>query len=396
MDKIDAMDLKTIVTNAITEVFDTMLSMEVEAVDADQQTGIDGNQVSGLIDIKGEIQGRINILVGDTFAGLMAASMLGMEPEEIEGEEEVNDVISEVLNIVGGNLKTALGNSGISCELSTPSISTGTGLGIELKDNQRLEKFAFNHQQHPIIVEISIDKEEILQPPEAKEDVADKETFEGKDQFKVLDDTADKPSETEIRDQETEVGGQDDTADKPSEAEIRDQGSKAGVQDLDDTAGKPSETDEQAEPADVASVEISEAGKQAEEEVTGSVDAPADKTTEAGDAPAAVDKEHVKAIEGLANKDITKSNLDLILGIPLEIIVELGQTSMKINELLTLGPGSAITLDNLEGETLNILANKKLIARGVVVVDNEKYGIRITEIVSRKKRLESLKKDRIK
>ncbi len=370
MDKIDAMDLKTIVTNAITEVFDTMLSMEVEAVDSDQQTGIDGNQVSGLIDIKGEIQGSINILTGDTFAGLMAASMLGMEPEEIEGEEEVNDVISEVLNIVGGNLKTALGNSGISCELSTPSISTGTGLEIESKDDQRLEKFAFHHQQHPIIVEIGIDKEKSSQPPEGKEDAADKETFEGADQFKVLDDAADKPSETEIRDQES--GG--------------------GAQVLDNTADKPSETDEQAEPADAASVETSETGKQTQSEETGSVDAPADKTPEAKDDSAADDKEHVKAIESLENKDITKSNLDLILDIPLEIIVELGRTSMKINELLTLSPGSAITLDNLEGETLDILANKKLIARGVVVVDNEKYGIRITEIVSRKKRLESFKK----
>ncbi len=374
MDKIDALDLKSLVTNAITEVFDTMLSMEVEAVDADQQTGIDGNQVSGLIDIKGELQGSINILVGDTFAGLMAASMLGMEPEEIEGEEEVNDVISEVINIVGGNLKTALGNSGISCELSPPSITTGTGPGIESKDNQRLERFAFHHQNHPIIIEISIDREESLQPLEAKEDVADKETFEGKDQFKFLD----------------------EVADKPSEREIRDQGSEAGAQVLDDVADKPSETDEQAEPADAASVETSKAGKQTEAEETGSVDAPADKTTEAREDRAVDDKEHVKAIEGLENKDITKSNLDLILDIPLEITVELGRTSMKINELLTLGSGSAITLDNLEGETLNILANKKLIAKGVVVVDNEKYGIRITEIVSPKKRLESLKKDKMK
>jgi len=84
-------------------------------------------------------------------------------------------------------------------------------------------------------------------------------------------------------------------------------------------------------------------------------------------------------------------NMDFLLDIPLEISVELGRTKILINELLKLGQGSVIELSKLAGETLEILANNKLIARGEVVVVNEKYGIRLTEIISPSERIERLK-----
>lgn len=85
------------------------------------------------------------------------------------------------------------------------------------------------------------------------------------------------------------------------------------------------------------------------------------------------------------------ANMELILDIPLEISVELGRTRMLIGELLKLGQGSVVELSKLAGETLEILANQRLIARGEVVVINEKYGIRITEIMSPRERIEGLK-----
>lgn len=84
-------------------------------------------------------------------------------------------------------------------------------------------------------------------------------------------------------------------------------------------------------------------------------------------------------------------NMDFLLDIPLEISVELGRTKILINELLKLGQGSVIELSKLAGETLEILANRKLVARGEVVVVNEKYGIRLTEIISPIERIERLK-----
>lgn len=83
-------------------------------------------------------------------------------------------------------------------------------------------------------------------------------------------------------------------------------------------------------------------------------------------------------------------NIDFILDIPLEVTVELGRTSMLINDLLQLGQGSVIELNKLAGEPLEILVNKKLIARGEVVVVNEKFGVRLTDIVSPIERVKSL------
>lgn len=85
------------------------------------------------------------------------------------------------------------------------------------------------------------------------------------------------------------------------------------------------------------------------------------------------------------------SNLDFILDIPLEISVELGRTKMMIHDLLKLGQGSVIELSKPAGDTLEILANNRLIAKGDVVVMNDKYGIRLTEVISTVERLEKLK-----
>ena len=87
----------------------------------------------------------------------------------------------------------------------------------------------------------------------------------------------------------------------------------------------------------------------------------------------------------------SSGNMDFLLDIPLEISVELGRTKMLINELLKLGQGSVVELSKLAGETLEILANQKLVARGEVVVVNEKYGVRLTEIISPIERIERLK-----
>lgn len=84
------------------------------------------------------------------------------------------------------------------------------------------------------------------------------------------------------------------------------------------------------------------------------------------------------------------ANLSLLLDIPLEITAELGRTRMIINDLLQLGQGSVIELNKLAGEPLEILVNQKLIARGEVVVVNEKFGIRLTDIISPVERIKQL------
>ena len=84
-------------------------------------------------------------------------------------------------------------------------------------------------------------------------------------------------------------------------------------------------------------------------------------------------------------------NMEFLLDIPLEVTVELGRTKMLINDMLKLGQGSVIELAKLAGESLEILANQKPIARGEVVVVNEKYGVRLTEVISPMERIEGLR-----
>lgn len=84
-------------------------------------------------------------------------------------------------------------------------------------------------------------------------------------------------------------------------------------------------------------------------------------------------------------------NLDMLLDIPLQVTVELGRTKRSVKEILELSSGSIIELDKLAGEPVDILVNNRLVAQGEVVVIDENFGVRVTDIVSQKDRLKNLK-----
>jgi flagellar motor switch protein FliN len=203
----------------------------------------------------------------------MAAAMLGMEEDEIESEEEVFDVIREMSNIIGGNLKSAFVDVGLSCVLSTPAITNGFDFRVEALNIIKTERLLFNCNGHTIIIDAGIKK--------------------------------------------------------------------------DGDSGDAAETEQGQIPADTA-----ESEKSTGDEI---------------------------------------SNLDLILDIPLNLTVELGRTRKRVHELLKTGSGSVIGLNQLEGEPVDVLVNDTLIAKGEVLVEKEKYGIRIVEVVSRGERVKSLR-----
>lgn len=92
-----------------------------------------------------------------------------------------------------------------------------------------------------------------------------------------------------------------------------------------------------------------------------------------------------------ASMGVDDKKLEMILDIPLNLSVEMGRSKMLINDLLQLGQGSVIELTKLVGEPLDVFVNDKLIARGeVVVVNNEKFGIRLTEVISPTDRIQSM------
>lgn len=89
-------------------------------------------------------------------------------------------------------------------------------------------------------------------------------------------------------------------------------------------------------------------------------------------------------------KEMEKYDLGLILDIPLELSVEFGKVKIVINDLIQLGQGSIVELDKSVGDPLEIYINGKLIARGEVIVVDDKFGIRVTDIVSPIERVKSL------
>jgi len=269
-EKINSVDISTTVINSVIDVFYTMLSMEIESIQEIPADFREEKRTVGTVSFAGDVHGLFNIQVNDNFARKMAAAMLGIEEDEIGDEEEVFDVIRELSNIIGGNLKSTFVDVGLSCVLSTPAITNGLDFRVEALNIIKVQRFLFHVSGHTIIVDAGIKKDQVDQATDAQE--VDKDSQEQKD-------------------------GND---------------------------------------------------------------------------------------EGLCN-------LDLIMEIPLEVTVELGRTKKRVQELLKMGHGSVVGLAQLEGEPVDILVNDTLIAKGEVLVDKEKYGIRIVEVVSRKERVRSLK-----
>ncbi|HEY3308106.1 MAG TPA: flagellar motor switch protein FliN [Desulfuromonadaceae bacterium] len=83
-------------------------------------------------------------------------------------------------------------------------------------------------------------------------------------------------------------------------------------------------------------------------------------------------------------------NLDFILDIPLQVTVELGRTKLLVKDILQLNQGAVVELTKLAGEPLDIFVNSKLVARGEAVVVNEKFGVRLVDIVSPNERVEKI------
>ncbi|MDD2337208.1 MAG: flagellar motor switch protein FliN [Geobacteraceae bacterium] len=85
-----------------------------------------------------------------------------------------------------------------------------------------------------------------------------------------------------------------------------------------------------------------------------------------------------------------KRNLDMILDIPLHLTVELGRTKLLVKDLLQLNQGAVVELGKLAGDLLDVFVNSKLVARGEAVVVNEKFGVRLVDIISPAERVEKI------
>jgi flagellar motor switch protein FliN/FliY len=121
--------------------------------------------------------------------------------------------------------------------------------------------------------------------------------------------------------------------------------------------------------------------------------ADADAAAKAAAAPQPVATSAVfKEFSSKGSQTETHNDIDFILDIPVQLTVELGRTKIAIKNLLQLAQGSVVELDGLAGEPMDVLVNGCLIAQGEVVVVNDKFGIRLTDIVTPAERIRKLNK----
>jgi len=471
-----AFDIKESIANSVADLFDTMLDMKTTPIAEEKVAPVDGRCIIGSLSFAGEVIGSINIQMNDTASKIMTAAMLGMEIDEIEDDEEVKDVIREACNIVGGNLKSGLEDVGLSCVISTPSITTGDDFEIETLNMDRYDKFGFRFEDQVLYVELAVKTAEGVTPEaRAKLTAVDISKFS---RLGIIESTGDTVIELfdVMLDMEIEMSDAEGPGDLTMEktmGQISFAGQVTGslqfmvttefarlmtsailgmdpgeIKDDDEvkdvigevtniTAGNlkaafndsglgckishphiTTGTDFTIENTNMDRTERY-AFKLRRHEIFVEVCVKIDETVQVTDEPAAaaddpetgVEESEPNSTEASAagespqkpDKDQPEKTggdiedqLQVLLDIPLQLSVELGRTKMKIEDLLNLGTGSTIVHKNLEGEPLNVLANNTLIARGEVIVENEKYGIRITEVVSSKERIESLRRDPLK
>ncbi|MBL0717602.1 MAG: flagellar motor switch protein FliN [Desulfosarcina sp.] len=475
MEALKTFDIKSSIVESTNELFETMLSMDVELSTSEEHPAFEGARITGSLSFAGQLMGSIAITVSDEFSKEMTASMLGMEIDEIEGEDEINDVILEVCNIIGGNLKSNFNDAGMDCVISTPSITIGMDFNIESMNMDRSEGYTFINQGNKIFIEIALKPEDKAAAIDPKRQLSsiDIQKFGTMD---IISSTGDKVIEffdamlsmdlelVETPDQEPadtpkhvgtvnfagdvngslnvkvsgqfahvitsnmlgipldEIENEDDVKDVIGEmtniiagnlkTAFCDSGLKCVISPPSITAGKNFKISvlnmdryerftfkfEHHDITVEVCVKIDEAALKKSQEAAEKISsiAAADdqqKSIDAlvsGDSETPSSEDQVKGSDDVSSVDDEKK-LDLVLDIPVELIVELGRTKIKIKDFLALSQGSSITFSNLEGEPLDILANNKLIAKGEVVVENQKYGIRITELLSRMDRIKNLK-----
>ncbi len=154
MTGINNLNLKNFVSDSVTNVFDVMLSMETEAFIPDGPVATDSNKIIASVGFAGDIVGIISIQLEYDFAKHISATMLGLEPDEEIEAGDIHDVIGEIVNMIGGNVKTSFCDADLTCNLSIPSITYGSNFKISTKKDIKGDHFFFKHQQGVSQVEL--------------------------------------------------------------------------------------------------------------------------------------------------------------------------------------------------------------------------------------------------
>jgi flagellar motor switch protein FliN len=455
MEKVTDNTIRKTIEATLIETFDTMMSMALETVDDIDPTDLTENRMVGAIHFGGEVAGVMSFHLTEAFARTVAAAMLGIEDDELQGMTEIKDVIGELANIVAGNLKTEFLDAGLTCIISTPSITAGSDFKIDPVDIAPPVTYTFGYQENYVIVELCVKEEigakedimsdlssevvmeriagvdikaaivnsvidvfytmldmEVTSIQEVPESFSEEMrtvgsvTFAGEvdgmfniqvnDDFGKVMTAAMLGMDVEAIESEEEVYDVIREVSNIIGGNLKSNFVDAGLSCVLSTPSITNGQDFKVSPTNVInpirflfahkdSVIIVEAGVKKDESV------PVEAADEIADVREATEPAQQVPISDPSGDVDQFKNLGLVMDIPLQVTVELGRSRKRINDVLKMGPGSVVELEQMEGEPVDILINQTLIAKGVVVVEKEKYGIRISEIVSRKERMKTIR-----
>ncbi|MBI4660874.1 MAG: chemotaxis protein CheX [Verrucomicrobia bacterium] len=149
------LDFHGLLSNAASHVFATMLSMDLkDAPDAEYTTNGEERVVASVGFGGDGIAGRLSLNVTSEFSKTISAAMLGLERDEIEVPADVNDVLGELANVIGGNCLAALHDQGYLCALSLPSVTRGISLQTNTARGAKHTQVSFDHGQDRFFVSL--------------------------------------------------------------------------------------------------------------------------------------------------------------------------------------------------------------------------------------------------
>jgi chemotaxis protein CheX len=149
-------DVSGFLARHLVDVFDTMLSMKATQV-ADAELPQFGERITGSAGFGGEsVTGAVYLHLSADFAKQVAGAMLGLPPEELTAETEINDVVGEAANMLTGGLKSWLCDAGTPCAVSTPAIIRGTSFAIEPMPDVERAWMVFEASQNRFVVEVHL------------------------------------------------------------------------------------------------------------------------------------------------------------------------------------------------------------------------------------------------
>ena len=156
MHSFNNMDLRAVIVEAVTDIFDLMLSSDLELLDYYEPKRKLGNDFVGSVGFAGDVSGVISIGIKESTARLFTSIMLDMDPDELDGTEEIRDVIGELGNMLGGRLKSEFCNSGLPCVLAIPSVTHGKDFRVIPLKGATQESLFFRHKKDIITVKLHL------------------------------------------------------------------------------------------------------------------------------------------------------------------------------------------------------------------------------------------------